>query len=309
MDSEDLRAFRETVRTGSFSLAAQVLGLSQSAVSRRVRHLEAEAGARLLDRARPRVTPTRPGLGMLEFANRTLAGWDELLRDLDTPHHRDTLNVACSNTPGQWLLPSLLAAFGRQNHGVRAHLHVWNSQSVEECVRRRHCDVGFLGRAPREPGLEAVVVGRDHIVLAVGSGHRWAGRSEIDLAELDEQSLVVREQGSATEDTVRERLAQAGHPLRSEQVAAELGSAAALVAAIAAGEGAGFLSSLAVEAAPRLRALQVRGLDLGRDLYMIHARRGLSPTARAFVAYVRAHVPLHPASPGRSELAPQGPEV
>lgn len=290
MDLEHLRAFVETVRRGSFSLAADALHLSQPAVSRRVGRLEAEIGERLLERSRPVATPTRAGLALLPFAERTLAEWDRLRPALPTASDLfGILHVAASSAAAEAVVPPLLAAFGRRHSGVRTDLHVMNSESVEECVRRRHCDVGFLGRAPRGPLLQDFAVAEDEVVLAVPRAHRLAGRVDVAIEELEGEDFVVREPGSATWEAVLGALAARGATLPARRVAAEVADGQAHLAAIAAGQGVGFVSRLLAAGGRGGETVLVplRGLRIARAIHLLYDGRRLGPPAEAFVEFVR----------------------
>jgi DNA-binding transcriptional LysR family regulator len=292
MDLEQLRAFVETVRRGSFSLAAETLHVSQPALSRRIGRLEAEVGQRLLERGRPVATPTRAGLALLPFAERTVAEWERLLPEL--PAAADlagTLHVSSSSAPAAAVAPPLLALFSERHPGVRTELHVMNSASVEECVRRRHCDVGFLGRPPRAPLLQYFPVAQDEVVLAVPRGHRLAAEGEVDAAELAGEPFVVREAGSGTWGAALAALAAAGVALPARRVAAEVADAQAQLAAIAAGQGIGFVSRMLAGAREGEVALvRLRGLRIPRAIHLLYDARHQGRLAEAFVNFVRARV-------------------
>lgn len=290
MDLEHLRAFVETVRRGSFSLAAEALNVSQPALSRRIGRLEAEVGQQLLERGRPVATPTRAGLALMPFAERTLAEWERLRPELaGAGDLAGSLHVAASSAPAAAVVPPLLARFSREHPGVRTELHVMNSASVEECVRRRHCDVGFLGRPARGPLLQQVAVAQDEIVLAVPRAHRLAGRAEVDLDELAGEACVVREAGSGTWAAVREALGPARFALPPWRVAAEVADAQAQLAAIAAGQGVGFVSRMLAQGREgEVALLRLRGLPIARTIHLVYDGRHLSRLAQAFVAFVRA---------------------
>lgn len=290
VEIEDLRVFVETVRRGSLSIAAESLGMSQPTVSRRIRRLEAAVGAPLLERTRPAVSPTRLGLRWLAFAESTLLGWDALRAEPEAPESalRGLLHVAASTTLGEFFLPGVLARFSRLHADVRAHLHVMNSDSVEECVRARHCDLGFLGRPPRSPLLRGVVVAEDEVVLAHPPGHRFSGRGEVDLAELTGESLVQREPGSGTRQAVEAALAARGASLPPLHGSGEMGSGRALAGAVEAGQGLGFVSSLLAGG----RFVRVRGLPIRRPLLLIYEPTRLRRVGESFVAFVTARLPL-----------------
>jgi DNA-binding transcriptional LysR family regulator len=180
------------------------------------------------------------------------------------------------------VVPGLLRRFRRARPDVRAQLHVMNSGSVEECVRARHCDVGFLGWPPGSPRLRTIEVGQDEVVLVCPPGHRFAGRGEIDLGELAGEALVLREPGSGTRKAVEAALAARGLQLPPHRPAAEVGSGRAVLAAVAGGQGVGFVSSLVAGQA----GVRIRGLPMRRSLLLVYHPQHVSPAARAFIAFV-----------------------
>lgn len=299
MDFDHLRAFVETVRRGSFSLAAEALHLSQPAVSRRISRLEAELGQKLLERRRPVATPTRSGLALFTFADRTLAEWDRLLPSLPAEGElAGTLHIAASSAPAEAVLPPMLAEFCQRHTGVQPHLHVMNSETVEECVRRHHCDVGFLGRPSRSPMLQHLAIAHDEVVLAVPRAHRLAERSVAEVTELSGEAFVVRESGSGTWDTVLETLAAQGKSLPPRRITAEVAGAQAHLAAIASGQGVGFVSLLLAQRTRQegLALVRLRDLRVLRTIHMLYDSRRLSRLTQVFVDFVRARVdaPLNP---------------
>lgn len=307
MDLDHLRAFVETVRRGSFSQAAEALNLSQPAVSRRVARMEAELGHRLLERRRPVATPTREGLALFAFAERTLAEWDRLLPSL--PAEGDlagTLHIAASSAPAEAVLPPLLTTFCQRHGGVQTQVHVMNSETVEECVRRRHCDVGFVGRAARSPLLGQVAIAQDEVVLAVPQTHPLSKRGEVDVQSLAGEAFVVRESGSGTSDAVLGALSAHGVELPPRRIVAEVADGQTQLAAIAAGQGIGFVSLLLAERGYQrgLVLLRLRDLRILRTIHMLYDGRRLGRVAQAFVDFVRAEGTSEALGSGRAATVP-----
>lgn len=296
MDLEELRTFVEAARRGSFSEAARSLSLSQPAVSRRIRNLELEVGAPLFDRSGNVVTPTRRGLEFLTFAERTVSDWERLRPALSKEESvRGTLRIAASTTPGEYLLPDLMRSFLQKYREVKLSLHVMDSDTVEECVFARHCDIGFLGRLPRQKHLDHWLVAEDEIVLAVPSDHALAKSPEVHVEELEGAFVVERGPGSATHDTLLRLLAESGRKLPPYQTALTVSSAQAQLTAIAEGNGIGFVSDLALRYFHPLRVVSLRlhGIRLHRGLYMIsnplRKEQAESSTFSTFARYITQH--------------------
>ncbi len=142
-----------------------------------------------------------------------------------------------------------------------------NSTDVESAVLEGSADLGFVEGPHLAAGLQALVVGRDRLVVVVHPGHPWARRRRpLAAAELAGTRLVQREPTSGTRGALQSALAAHG-PLAAPLL--ELSTASAVRSAVAAGAGPAVLSNLAVDddiAAGRLAPVPLTGADLTRQL-------------------------------------------
>jgi len=293
MKFSHLQTYVEVIRWGSFSGAAKALGVSQPAVSHQIMALEKELGTILLLRA-PRTTLslTPAGEAFQHYAESTLAAHEAMRQEIARLQDsvEGPLNLAASAIPGTYLLPALLMALRERYPSIDAQLTVANTRDVADKLVRRKCEIGFIGAPIELEGhvLEAWV--EDEIVLAVYPGHPFATRSAIDLKELDDQALIVREDGSGTRQTVERLLSERGWPLTRSKVALVLGSTHGVAHAIRTGLGIGFVSTLTASAA-HLSIVRIRGLDLTRKLYISYdPARVETGLHQAFLAFARAWV-------------------
>lgn len=287
MTFDELRSFRETARRGSFSEAARALVLSQSAVSRQVQRLEAELGALLLDRAAGTVSPTPAGQVVLEFAERVLEDRESTLRQVRAAvGGLALLDVASSSAPAARLVPELVAGFRRGAPGVEVRLRVMNSAAVEDSVSGGGCDVGFLGRPPRNGHLSTDIIGHDRIVLAMGRHHPLAGIASVRLEMLEDYEWVVREDGSGTRDAVEAALRRSGRTLPAGHGRLAVDSGSSLLAQLRAGQGLGFLSLDQCRDVPGIAWADIDGLDLTRDLWVVYDPHRRAPALQQFLAFL-----------------------
>ncbi len=96
---------------GSFSRAAENLNITQSAVSRRIQHLEEQYGYPLVDRSGPVLVPTEAGRIVLEKAHRMLEIEKDLIQDLRVLERRKGVGFGCSPAFGIAYLPEIMKAF------------------------------------------------------------------------------------------------------------------------------------------------------------------------------------------------------
>lgn len=287
-DLGGLRALHEVGRHGSIAAAARALGISQQALSARMRTLERAMGLRLLARAPSGSQLTAEGTLVLGWADDVLDAADRLeagLRSIRSgaPHR---LAIAASQTNAENLVPHWLIelraseeAGGRQPTVVE--LTVANSTGVVELVRDGKAELGFIETPHLPADLTTEHVRDDELLVVVTPAHPWARRrSPVTLAEVARAPLVMREPGSGTRDTLTEYLAAQDPPLAARP-AIELGTAAAVRSAIAAGVGPGVLSRLAVRddlVLGRLVAVEIAGPPLTRALTAVwNGGRGQLP--------------------------------
>jgi len=291
-----LEVFVALVEQGSFTRAAQCLQLSQSTVSGHVADLERRLGVRLVDRERSGVRPTAAGNALLRPAREVLQAERnarmavaELAGLL-----RGTLVVGGSTIPASYLLPKMFARFHAAHPGVSLRLLTGDSRDIAERVATADVEVGVVGAPPNDRDLESTQVGEDRLTLIVPPDHELAGRAPIPVSALQKQKLVMREEGSGTRAaTVRalaELLGAAG--VDELPLACEVGTTEAQKAAVGAGLGIAFVSSLAVAeelAHGTLAAVRVKGFNVGRAFHLVTRPEAfLSPAARAFRQIVLA---------------------
>ncbi|WP_245178607.1 LysR family transcriptional regulator [Streptomyces montanisoli] len=281
-DLIDLQMLASVARTGSLRLAAAELGVSQQALSQRVRAMEGRVGISLLSRG-PRGSQLTAGGRLVEqWASRVLDAAAELdagitsLRSDRAGH----IKVAASLTVASHLLPRWMVALRDQQRltgspATNVELEASNSVAVAESVERGTADVGFV-EGPRAPlGLRSRTVARDELLVVVDPAHPWARRrSPVTAAELAATPLVMREEGSGTREALAAALTAAAPGTPQAEPVLELAGTASVKSAIAAGAGPGALSSLAVAddiTLGRLHAVPVRGVGLVRDLRAVWA--------------------------------------
>lgn len=292
MDLTWLETFLQVAKHGSFTRASEDLHLTQPGVSRQVQKLERELGVLLFERREGAVHLTAAGERLRTYAEDVLERRRRLLVELqgETTTLSGELRIAASTTPGEFLVPGLVARFTEQYPEVRPQVFITDSSMVVEELVARRWDVGFVGAKLTRRGLRYYPVGEDEVVLATPPDHPFAARSEVALPELEGQPFVEREGGSGTLRTVHQALAERGLSLPPHRTVMVLGTTQAVVSAVENGYGIGWVSSLALEhrGPGRVAVVRLAGVSLRRVLYLIHeTRRPLPPVAAAFVNWAR----------------------
>lgn len=248
-DIDALRALREVGRHGSMASAATALGITQQALSARMRTLERTLGLTLLVRTSAGSQPTEQGTLVLDWAEDLLNAADRLeagVRSIRTGiTHR--LAVAASQTTAEHLVPHWLIELraAEEAAGLQptvVELTVTNSTGVIDLVRAGRVSAGIIETPHLPPDLIRAHLRDDELLVVASPTHAWARLLRpLSPNELASMPLVTREAGSGTRDTLTDYLAALDPPLHAARPAVELGTSAAVRSAIAAGVGPGVL--------------------------------------------------------------------
>lgn len=193
-----LRVVHAVVGTGSFTATADLLGYTQSAVSRQVAAAEAAAGAPLFVRGARGVVPTPAGALVARRAATVLAELDAVGKDLAGLADRLAGRVVLGAFPtATWVLaPRAVAVVRRQHPGLTVDLQEASTPAQLRQLRAGRIDVAVIGMGADLPAYDLDGLRRDHLVdgrslVAVSTAHRFAGRGRVPVAELADEQWIV----------------------------------------------------------------------------------------------------------------------
>ena len=290
----EFRLVLTLVQTGSFRVAAEALGLSASALSRQVAALESRLGVRLFDRDTRNVSATSSGRAFAQLAERMVNTADSVMAAFDAhmsaSHGRLTIAGLPSVTAG--LLPGLLSSFARAHPDIDLRIIDALSGSVVEAIEAGRADIGFTAGTVSARSRLAFHPLMDDVFVAVGAPD---GPLAVDrayaMSELTAMPFIAMETGTSVRELLDGACARIGTVLAPRFEVAHLATAGALVAE---GLGISILPTLTLPVLPMERLVQRPISDFGarRRIGLVRqSGRSLSPTAAAFLAHVRRHLP------------------
>jgi DNA-binding transcriptional LysR family regulator len=287
-----LRIFQAVATHRSYTRAAEALYLSQPAVSLQVRALERAIALPLFEKSGRSLRLTDAGRELLTYSDRIFALLDEtklVLEELSGAR-RGLVKVAASTTAGIYVVPTALGGFHRMNPDVKLTLDVVNRITVQEHLLNDEVDMAVMGLIEDAQDLEIERFLPNELVVIAPPNHRLAGRTDIPLEELVEETLLLRETGSGTRTDVERMFSGRDIPLH---VGMELRSSGAIKQAVTAGLGVSVMPESAIELEiklDRLITLDVEGFPVHRYWYLVRrAGRHLSATADALWNYFRTY--------------------
>ncbi len=212
MQIETLKVFCDLSETESFTKAAQINDITQSAVSQQIRSLENQFRATLIERSKKKFRLTREGQILYEHSKQIIQTYDMLRAQLQ--ELRDvvsgTLRVATIYSIGLYDLPPYLKRFLRTHRTVNVHVEYHRANRVYEDVLSNVCDVGLVAYAVKESRLEVIPLWRDRLVLVCSPKHPLASRESVPMSSLRGERFISFEPDIPTRRAIDKALRAEG---------------------------------------------------------------------------------------------------
>jgi len=273
---QQMESLVNLVEERSFSRAAKKMYLTQPSLTKHIKNLEEETGARVVERKNTGVTLTPEGKILYECAKRMFRQIDDagekILRMKES--ESGSIYVAASSIPATYILPRALKAFKDSHSSIQCHVKASDSDSALGMILDDEAEIGFVGREIVHRQLNRIPLWKDRLVLVIPASHKWHGREQISPGEVSKEPFVSREQGSATRKVLEEYLRKSTNlDFSGFNIVCELGSSEAIKEAVMDGLGVSIISIHAVKReieSGLLLEIPIKGCSIERNFYMIY---------------------------------------
>lgn len=196
MNLQQLEYFKTVAETENFTKASKLLLVTQPALSKSIAKLEGELKVPLFEKSGRNVKLTRFGKLFLVHAERALVEIEKGIKELDEMVSDTTGTVSISSTSrvGAYFMNFIISDFLNDNPNVKFQ---FNQQSVTEIIedlKKGKIDIGFYDNHT-EPiwdiNIESIPIKKQEYILIVPKNHKLAGRGEVSLKELENESFIA----------------------------------------------------------------------------------------------------------------------
>lgn len=289
MDLLLTQSFVTVAEAGSITDAAAKLGLTQSALSRRIQQLEAQLGAQLLQRSRQGVRLTDIGELTLDEGRKLLHGFNQLHEEIARRQGlgSGSVRIGGGATAVSFILPQAIARFQSLHPGIHFQMKEAGSVEIAADVASGKLELGIVTLPLREQELHTQALIDDDIVLVVRRNHPLARKKRVQASELAHQPFVSFEAGTALRKLIDSAVRGVGVELNAVM---ELRSIPSILRMVATTGHLAFVSRLAAESDPEVIAKPVTGLRIQRRLALVsRPTDSLSQAASAFSELLLQH--------------------
>ncbi len=287
LNLQALEVFCEVVRRQSFSRGAATCGISQSAASQLVAHLEEELGFQLIDRRHRPLEPTTEGTryhkGCQELLYNHRALLDEIRR-----HQKalaDTVRVASIYSAGLHTLNRYLARFMSRHGSANVRLEYFHPSKVHTVVLEDEADIGVTSYPKPDRQLCVIPWVEEQMVLACPHDHRLSRLTTLRLEQLEGESFVAFDPELKIRQEI-DRTLKKHHA--SVKIVSEFDNIVTIKQALEISGAVSILPRPSIEREVQRNTLSevaIEDIDLRRPVGIIHKRgKKLTPTVQQFIA-------------------------
>ena len=238
-----IEAFKAIIEAGTVSRAAEVLHVSQPAVSKLLAHLEEDTGLRLFERLRGRLAPTPRGMRLYEEVERIFAGIRQVERAVEIIRREEQGHLIVGVLPGlsTTFIQRATAGFLRRHPHVSVSILAPSSHVIVDWLATRQIDVGLISSRMDNPYVEAEPVFSRPLVCILPRNHALARRRVIRPSHLRDVPFISFSPGSETRQRLDAVFEQHGERLN---VIVDTATAPTLCEFVAAGVGVSLVHPL-----------------------------------------------------------------
>lgn len=292
MEFKQLEAFVAVIDYGSFSEAARKLYLTQPTISAHVRSLEEELHTKLILRTTKKTTITTRGYQLYDSAVRMLEIRNNLLENF-TGVQKHMIDLAASTIPSSYLLPEILAAFGKTHPDI--YFHSLQADSVESINRVLDgtVDLALVGQNTRDETCVFLPFCQDELVIATPITNHYLSlqNKTVTFEDFIKDPIIIREKGSGTKKEMDLFLEQIGIKPSDLNVIARMNDLEGIKKSIVNGLGISILSARSAIDLQKTKQILLFPLEESahkRSFYIVYSKnRILKPHVRQFIQFVQ----------------------
>lgn len=287
MHVENFKIFSDLVDSKSFSRAAKLNGITQSAVSQQLRSMEKHFNVLIVDRSQKQFRLTREGEKLYDSARDILHRYERLMSDLQEMKKviSGTIHISTIYSIGLHELPPYIKTFLQEFPSVNVRVEYRRSNLVYEDILHNSVDLGLVAYPNRMRQLEVIPFLEDLLVLICHPEHPLAKQSEVELTELAEEKFIGFDQDIPTRKATDQIF-------RAEKIdidpVMEFDNIETVKRAVEINAGVAILPRATVEQELEqglLKAIPFKGVRHTRPLAIIHRKgRVLTPAIKKFIA-------------------------
>lgn len=288
MDLEKLESFIMLARVKNFTEAADNLYISQPALSKRIRSLEAELRVPLFNRIGKKTFLTSEGEYFYKYAKNAVASYNLLLEHISQLRNieKGTLKFGATNFIGVYLMPQIILEFTKKYPNIDIQMTINSSKNIISLLENNELEFIFISDYILDENNQFVSrkLTSDRLKLIVSKDNPLANKTLCSIEEIEGQKYITKGGKSSQTKFLSKIFDKAGYELSNKLI---INNQEAIKEAVCQNIGFGIMSEKAVEKELRdgsIKTLEIEGFDLSRDIEYVYIKDlFLTPAAKEFI--------------------------
>ncbi|GFP75070.1 LysR family transcriptional regulator [Clostridium fungisolvens] len=287
-----LKTFMTVAELKNFTRASEALNITQPAVSQHIRFLEEEYDVKLFTRDGKEVRLTEEGEILYKHSKEIQLHYKALEVELKNKNAINrTYNIGASMTIGGYILPAILGKYKKVHTNTKLFLQVSNTNNILERLYKGDIDLAIVeGDFDRNKFIHKKLKD-DELVLAVSIEHQFAKRKEVDIKEVLEGELILREKGSGTRNIFEKRLIELNIINSELSGYMEIGSISAIKSLINANLGYSVISKETILNEIKsgdIKVVPIKGFKIYREFNFVYIKDHLEDFIEEFFGFYKS---------------------
>ncbi|MBD8488759.1 LysR family transcriptional regulator [Echinicola sp. CAU 1574] len=289
-----LQVFHTVAKRLNFTKAAEELYITQPAVTKHIRNIEAHYQVKLFHRQGSKISLTPAGKALYEGAEKIFGIYRSLEFEMNNfaQSHRGELRIGASSTVAQYILPPILASFREKFQDIQLTLTTGNTEQIEKLLKKQQIGLGIIEGFSKSTFFKYTEFIKDELVLIARVSHPLKHKESLSKEELLDVPLLLREPGSGTLEVISHSLKEQGISLSQLKKEMQLGSTESIKRYLVNSNAMAFLSIFTV-----LKELQqnefiiidVDNLHIERHFFFIQAHGEKENLSSLFMKFALHH--------------------
>ncbi len=293
MDYRD-EVFLSVAENLSFSKAADELFISQPAVTKHIKELESKLNSSLFDRKGNKIYLTKAGKVCYRFLKQIKQQYRAMEFDLGqlNDNFEGLLKIGASSTISQYIIPPVIAAFHQRYPNINIDLFNGNSEEMEKRLLNNDIDLALVENESSQANIRYREFLHDEIVVVTGAQSVYNKKKNIDLTDLQQIPIVLREKGSGTLQVINKALEK--HKINTEKlnIFIHMGSTEAIKNFLNNFDGIALISDKAITKELQLKTLSklnLKELTIHREFRMAYKYGNVLKTPQLFMDFLTGY--------------------
>lgn len=288
-----LDTFITVVKTKNYTKAAQILNLTQPAVSQQIKYLENYYNVELIKKANKTIYLTKEGDILYNYAQKMKALNRALKSEIkNNSSLKKTHNVGATMTTGEYVMPYILGDYKKDYPNIDIILSVDNTKIIIEKLLDGEIELALIEGCFDKDKFKYIKLKDDELVLAVSPKHEFASRKEVELEEVIKGNLILREKGSGTRDIFERKISGIGYDIENMNVYMEIRSINAIKSLVESNLGYTIISKEAIEREVDLKLIKIvsiKNIKIKREFNFIYKNSSFLDFVNSFIKYCYNH--------------------